>query len=680
MSKWFEHARQRAVPRRRPCQVGPTLATALLLSTGMAWAQAPGRVFSNPPLERSSTLKVLQAPGAGLETSPIRIIPREGTEPSRYDFELRYTEGKIANPRTGGYDTVKLRAYKGTQVDPSVPFVAPIVEMHPGETVRFTLRNNLPPEPDCSTRIKSINVPHCFNSTNLHSHGLWISPSGNSDNVLISIKPGVSFQYEYNIPEDHPAGTFWYHPHHHGSTALQVSSGMAGALLIRANRPPTSTSPGDIDTLLKYPDSKAADPSFIDRVFLFQQIQYACTDPSRDLTKNPINPKDSNDPIWNCKTGQVGTIDNYNFMGLATWKASGRYTTVNGKVQPRIDDVVAGRLERWRFIHAGVRETLRLKLKALKSGASDISTVRADKQQQWINTNCTGEELAHHEFALDGLTRDRIRSKQVSVLQPGYREDALVVFPKKGQYCVLDEEASKDGTLSTETEGRRLLAIVNVTQGQDLTVEPRAYLKGQLKAAADKFLPEEVREQVKASLEDDLSLPAFVWHKDIEDKERPGKQFLSFDIQPDPSNNPVFMIDNRAYDPARQDRILLLGSADEWTLTSKTANHPFHIHVNPFQVVSILGPEDPTNARSPIVELSGNSKDPDYANLKGAWKDTIFVKQGYTVKVRSRYERYIGDFVLHCHILDHEDNGMMQNVRVALPDGEGGTATAHGHH
>ena len=84
------------------------------------------------------------------------------------------------------------------------------------------------------------NNPHCFNGTNLHSHGLWISPTGNGDNVLLSINPGVSFQYEYNIPPDHPAGTFWYHPHRHGSTALQVSSGMAGALIVRGDRLPTA--------------------------------------------------------------------------------------------------------------------------------------------------------------------------------------------------------------------------------------------------------------------------------------------------------------------------------------------------------------------------------------------------------------------------------------------------------
>ena len=49
----------------------------------------------------------------------------------------------------------------------------------------------------------------------------------------------------------------------------------------------------------------------------------------------------------------------------------------------------------------------------------------------------------------------------------------------------------------------------------------------------------------------------------------------------------------------------------------------------------------------------------------------------YSVVVRTRYQRYIGDFVLHCHIPDHEDQGMMQNIRIALPDGHGGVANAH---
>ena len=107
------------------------------------------------------------------------------------------------------------------------------------------------------------------------------------------------------------------------------------------------------------------------------------------------------------------------------------------------------------------------------------------------------------------------------------------------------------------------------------------------------------------------------------------------------------------------------------------ANHPFHIHVNPFQIVKILDPKGVDVSAADAVDAANGTPDPEYPGLKGAWKDTIFVKQGYRVFIRTRYERYIGDFVLHCHILDHEDQGMMQNVRIAVPDGQGGVASSH---
>ena len=72
--------------------------------------------------------------------------------------------------------------------------------------------------------------------------------------------------------------------------------------------------------------------------------------------------------------------------------------------------------------------------------------------------------------------------------------------------------------------------------------------------------------------------------------------------------------------------------------------HPFHIHVNPFQVKR-LGPD----GEPQIV-----------------WRDTLFVSGG-PVEVRTRYQRFIGTFVLHCHILDHEDHGMMELVTIVTP-------------
>lgn len=69
-------------------------------------------------------------------------------------------------------------------------------------------------------------------ATNLHYHGMHVSPSGNSDNIFVHIQPGQSFQYELQIPEDHPPGAYWYHPHVHGISMPQVGGGLAGAILV----------------------------------------------------------------------------------------------------------------------------------------------------------------------------------------------------------------------------------------------------------------------------------------------------------------------------------------------------------------------------------------------------------------------------------------------------------------
>ncbi len=137
------------------------------------------------------------------------------------------------------------------------------------------------------------------------------------------------------------------------------------------------------------------------------------------------------------------------------------------------------------------------------------------------------------------------------------------------------------------------------------------------------------------------------------------------------------------YNPARLDRKLTLGTAEEWKLTSNGTGHPFHIHVNPFEIVSIVNNANPGVDVSVLGTPDANN-DPQYPGLKGVWKDTLWIKPNYTVTVRTRYERYIGEFVLHCHILDHEDQGMMQNVAIALPGGTPASVNAdseaHGNH
>lgn len=649
----------------------------LLVAPQSAQAAPEDRILENPPLLELRQQPIPQTTSLAAPKS----IPGVRAE-KQFDLNIKKTPGQLYNPATQRFDNVSLRSYVGTDVNPKRPYVAPTIEVNPGDTVRVTLHNQLDPDPSCTSETGDVNKPHCFNGTNLHSHGLWVSPTGNSDNVLLSINPGVSFQYEYNLPPDHPSGTFWYHSHRHGSTALQVSSGMAGALIVRGNRLPSTSANGDIDTLLKSPNGSALQ----ERILVLQQIQYYC-------------PKAAN--IWDCGPSDTGVIDSYDNFGPGTWGKSGRYTSINGSILPTFV-TKAGAIERWRIIHAGVRDTISLEFRKRKDGAPSINQLKAADADKDIAENCTGDPIDYHVIADDGLTRSQAWKTKLTTLQPGYRNDALVVFPEAGEYCVIDTAAPAAGSVTRSAESRQLLGKVLVMPGTAVS-DINSYLTKQLIAAAEQVMPIAVRSKVVDDLKAGLKLSLFIPHQDIQDSEVTGKQELVFfiDVNANPAKFEVSKrIDNtlpppddlyHPYDPTHIDRKLTLGGVDEWTLQSHFVSHPFHIHVNPFQVVKILDPNGKDVSAPGSIDDADRTVDPQYPGLKGVWKDTLWVKslinspnnppqppQGlYTLVVRTRYQRYIGEYVLHCHILDHEDQGMMQNVSIDLPDGVGGNTPSH---
>jgi len=95
----------------------------------------------------------------------------------------------------------------------------PTMRLRPGDRLLLRLRN-------------SLDQP-----TNLHVHGLHVSPEGNGDNPFLTIEPGEAFDYEYRLPPDHPTGTFWYHPHLHGLVADQLFGGLYGAIVVEEPDP-----------------------------------------------------------------------------------------------------------------------------------------------------------------------------------------------------------------------------------------------------------------------------------------------------------------------------------------------------------------------------------------------------------------------------------------------------------
>ena len=103
-------------------------------------------------------------------------------------------------------------------------FPAPTWVVCPGDTVNVRVENNMVPA--------NYTGMHP-GETNLHTHGFHVSPHVPGDNVFRTIVPGGDFQYQYNLPLDHPPGAYWYHPHLHGQTNPQVFAGMAGAIIVQ---------------------------------------------------------------------------------------------------------------------------------------------------------------------------------------------------------------------------------------------------------------------------------------------------------------------------------------------------------------------------------------------------------------------------------------------------------------
>ena len=567
--------------------------------------------------------------------------------PLEYRFEIRRAEGTLYNPWTLSDDRVQLRSFVGSGATPG-NFVAPVIRVAPGQQLGIAIANRLEP---CTEEQRA--KQSCFNDTNLHSHGLWVSPSGNSDNVLVSIKPGEDFQYRYDIPAEHPAGTFWYHPHAHGAGFVQVGSGMAGALIVTGNRLPTATSPGDIDILLK--DERGR--PFPERILIIQQIEYGCFD-----EKGKIEGKwtEDNEPVrpLTCSPGKTGQIESFDTDW--GWSRTGRYTGINGKVQPQLADARAGGFERWRLVNAGTGEGMRMRLYRLDPAAPPLRTVRAEEQIVWRERYCTGKPLPMWQIALDGLTRSAIRKVDEAVLFAGERLDLLVRLPDAGLYCMVNDTSRVD---TEKNNPSRMVALVGAKGAVAAGVNPETLLQTMMIQSAEKALggneKSGVRDRVVNELSDGLKLSSFTWHKPIPKEEVSGYREAILNILDGPERT-AFRVNGQTYDHNRIDAVLPLGKAEEWRAIALVDNHPLHIHVNPFQIISIQDAQerDVTDPKSPAF-------DPDYAGLKGQWKDTVRLKQDLRFAFRTRYERFTGDFVIHCHIMFHGDHGMMQNLRIA---------------
>lgn len=418
---------------------------------------------------------------------------------------------------------------------------APTLRLKPGDALEIGFENRMPPNPDTTTM--AANIPNRFNTTNVHYHGFHVSPRGNSDNVYLQIEPGQRFNYVVRIPEDHPSGNYWYHPHRHGAVAAQVSSGAAGMAIIG----------GALDHVPEIAEA-------VERVLVIQ-----APIPGLDgllATENPIWPLDAE----------------RNFL-------------INGIYRPRIY-LREGEVQHWRVLHAGDAQFLPL----------------------------SAEGLTLYEIGRDGNPLPRAEENSVVDLAPGNRVNLLVKAGKVGTYR-LTRPAFQQGKMALP---ELLLADIIVIPEKDPRITEGSKF-GRHVPAGD--------------------LPRNHILTDIADNEITMRRKFVLGVSEIKGffKDTEFTINGQPFEPGRDDVIAKLGTAEEWTLVNTTPfPHPLHIHVNPFQVIDVNGVPDP---RKP-------------------WLDTVPVPAAGSVRFRTRFTDFAGRYVMHCHILPHEDTGMMINVNI----------------
>jgi suppressor of ftsI len=422
---------------------------------------------------------------------------------------------------------------------------APTLRLAPGDRLAINYINDLPPKP-----LEKCLAGPCMDMTNLHFHGLTISPDPPQDDVLTMMAmPGKALHYTVQVPKNHPPGLYWYHTHPHGESYRQVLDGMSGALVIEGIEsyfPAISGLPERV--LVVRGRSIKEDPQSADlklRVFLSSEV---------------------------CGSEH---------------EAPEEVMTVNGAVRPEIE-IAPGERQFWRIANASADRYVELELEG----------------QSFEIAAMDGEPIARH----DPDHRTRVSSRVL--LPPAGRLEAIVTGPAGGT--------------------RRRLITHCVDTGPDGDPNPAMVL-------AD-IVPQSGAGSA-AKISESRVKPRFNTADLGTEQKAPPRFIVTFT-----EDSKGFYINGEKFEPEAAPMVRVkVGSYQHWRIVNATGElHPMHIH----QVHFLAYAENGRPIGDPL------------------WLDTVNVPYGGSVDVIMDFTDPVirGMSVFHCHLLNHEDKGMMAKI------------------
>ncbi len=424
--------------------------------------------------------------------------------------------------------------------------VAPLIRVSPGDTLKIEYVNDLPVHSK-----ESCAISPCMDMTNLHFHGLEISPQAPQDDVIdMMAMPGETLHYVVEIPADHPPGLFWYHTHPHGESHRQALDGMSGAIVIEGMdryvpelrnlreqvlvvRGESIEHGPDATALLRRVDAQApscgSEPEKIDRIF-----------------------------------------------------------TVNDEIRPAIN-INPGERQFWRIVNASADRYIDLQLDGQK-----FEVVALD-----------GMPLAYHD------PKNPVKIVEHALVPPAGRLEAIVTGPVASVHSALRTRCVDTGP---DGDSNPAMVLADIRQGSSAPLVEREVNR-------DLRPPEHKQIDLRAF---EASQPDFV---------------VSFT-----EDRSGFHINDQKYaaesPPMTRARV---GTYQHWRIFNKTGEvHPMHIHQVHFLV------------------FAENGKPLEHP----AWLDTVNVPTGGSVDVVMDFTNPVirGMSLFHCHLLNHEDKGMMAKI------------------
>jgi L-ascorbate oxidase len=595
--------------------------------------------------------------------------------------------------------------------------------LQPGDLLKIRLVNKLPAlDPDKVKHGKESGQENLFrNPTNLHTHGLIVPPRVptqsnptfgdyvfvqvyNSDNGMPPPPPTPEHQhgeakmdfidYKIKIPADHPRGAFWFHPHVHGISLNQVSAGLAGIISI-----------GDVQ------DYVVGAPRVVRHLILKDMQVLAAGTLKYDYDDSPVkvtdgevqnqqvsdfcDPRDNGGPNGRhgyCNGAPPEGGRGNNFVG-SRW-----YFTINGQVFPTIH-MTSPDGEIWRLTNASAQVSYLLNLVDDATGATmPMQLVAIDGVSITVPAGTpvgTLMTMAGNKFKIVDCPAGIAGAPPVCVrdllMMPSSRAevwvtyrnaDGAVVAPPVGATATFIQDTPDLGPVAELWPRLKLAKVefaqqeptktaVEVVANVPAALTPKATIgraaaRSQDAAAGCRPLPKDHHRRIFFGMEnpsDEHSRFGLGYEEvDQNDKPVPGTQ------------HPV-----TAFDPAETLVCLPLGPGgstvhETWELINlATETHNFHIHQTKFTVMDATAPaphgapgaaaikEDNVPVPFAVTSIDEiKNQQHGYCTIT-QWRDHQCTAQ--TVVLDIPFSQ-VGDFVFHCHILEHEDGGMMAKIEV----------------